>query len=422
MAIGSPKIGLLGAVFLVVANMMGTGIFTTTGFLVADMPSRTWVMVAWMIGGGVALLGSLCYGDLIRQWPASGGEYLFLSQSLHPSLGYVAGWLSLLVGFSAPVAAACHAAGSYLQPWLWGVDERWVGTSCLVLFSFFHGKGLRWGGHLQNGLVLLKLIILVLCVIWVIPRMPEIETGPTWEFELDTFSVSLVWIYFSYCGWNAAVYLAGEIARPTQTVPIALILGTLIVIIFYLALNLIFLWAGPLEYIAGKENIATITFESLGGPILGKVLTLAIVIALLTSVSAMTMAGPRVYAQMAEDGYLPEIFTPAKQPGWTNILLQGVLALLMLWIPSFQGLIAYMGFTLGIGASLSIIGLMKRKRQHPKTCQVTGWPWVPGAFLMVVSWVTLFSIWREPIPSLFGILTLLIGWLVWWCQRSPHST
>lgn len=124
MAIGSPKIGLLGAVFLVVANMMGTGIFTTTGFLVADMPSRTWVMVAWMIGGGVALLGSLCYGDLIRQWPASGGEYLFLSQSLHPSLGYVAGWLSLLVGFSAPVAAACHAAGSYLQPWLWGVDER----------------------------------------------------------------------------------------------------------------------------------------------------------------------------------------------------------------------------------------------------------------------------------------------------------
>ena len=162
----SSKIGLTGAVALVIANMMGTGIFTTTGFLVEEMPSRAMVLLAWALGGGLALLGAICYGDLVRQWPESGGEYLFLSRALHPSMGYVAGWVSLFVGFSAPTAAAAYAAGAYARADGFEPDPRWMGTFWIVLFSLCHGKGIGMGTRIQNALVLLKLILLLGVMTW----------------------------------------------------------------------------------------------------------------------------------------------------------------------------------------------------------------------------------------------------------------
>ncbi len=265
----SSKIGLTGAVALVIANMMGTGIFTTTGFLVEEMPSRATVLLAWALGGGLALLGAICYGDLVRQWPESGGEYLFLSRALHPSMGYVAGWVSLFVGFSAPTAAAAYAAGAYARADGLEPDPRWMGTFWIVLFSLCHGKGIGMGTRIQNALVLLKLILLLGVMTWAWTKMEVPEISQKEPVELSTFSVSLVWIYFSYCGWNAAVYIASEVRDPRRQLPVALVAGTLLVTFFYVALNALFLWGVPLDVLAGRENVARVVFDYLGGSSLG---------------------------------------------------------------------------------------------------------------------------------------------------------
>ena len=292
-------------------------------------------------------------------------------------MGYVAGWVSLFVGFSAPTAAAAYAAvlarADGFEP-----DPRWMGHFWIVLFSLCHGKGIGMGARIQNALVLLKLILLLGVMTWAWTKMEVPEMSQKEPVELSTFSVSLVWIYFSYCGWNAAVYIASEVRDPRRQLPFALVAGTLLVTFFYVALNALFLWGVPLDVLAGRENVARVAFDYLGEVLFGSMVSFVVLMALLSSISSMTMAGPRVYAKMASDGYLPLWFAKASAPGWACVWLQGGLAISMLWLPTFKQLLSYMGFTLGISASLSILGLTRHKIRYPETIRVTGWPWIPA--------------------------------------------
>ena len=415
------KVGLIGATALVVANMIGTGIFTSTGYQIADMPSRSIILLAWLVGGGMALLGALCYGALARQLPESGGEYFFLSKTIHPSVGYISGWISLLVGFSAPIAAAAYGTGVYCQEWLQGVDPKWIGTVAVLLLGILHGIGVREGVMVQNLVVVFKIVMLIGFIGWSLLHLPSPEQVPAWDPDWGTFSVSLVWIYFAYSGWNAAVYIGGEVRDPDRNLPRAMTFGTIIVVVLYLALNGVFLWSGSFESMAGREDVARVAAESIGGQGLAQWVTLIILVSLMTSISAMLMAGPRVYAKMAEDGYLPCWMKSAQPPGWGNISLQIFVALLLLWIPTFKDLLAYIGFTLGIGTALTVLGLVKLKMKVHPNLNVPGWPVVPLLFLVMVLWVTVFSIWRQPVPSLYGVLTLLIGWVAWWFHRRGET-
>ena len=415
------KVGLIGATALVVANMIGTGIFTSTGYQIADMPSRSIILLAWLVGGGMALLGALCYGALARQLPESGGEYFFLSKTIHPSVGYISGWISLLVGFSAPIAAAAYGTGVYCQEWLQGVDPKWIGTVAVLLLGILHGIGVREGVMVQNLVVVFKIVMLIGFIGWSLLHLPSPEQVPAWDPDWGTFSVSLVWIYFAYSGWNAAVYIGGEVRDPDRNLPRAMTFGTIIVVVLYLALNGVFLWSGSLESMAGREDVARVAAESIGGQGLAQWVTLIILVSLMTSISAMLMAGPRVYAKMAEDGYLPRWMKSAQPPGWGNISLQIFVALLLLWIPTFKDLLAYIGFTLGIGTALTVLGLVKLKMKVHPNLNVPGWPIVPLLFLVMVLWVTVFSIWRQPVPSLYGVLTLLVGWVAWWFHRRGET-
>jgi len=415
------KVGLIGATALVVANMIGTGIFTSTGYQIADMPSRSIILLAWLVGGGMALLGALCYGALARQLPESGGEYFFLSKTIHPSVGYISGWISLLVGFSAPIAAAAYGTGVYCQEWLQGVDPKWIGTVAVLLLGILHGIGVREGVMVQNLVVVFKIVMLIGFIGWSLLHLPSPEQVPAWDPDWGTFSVSLVWIYFAYSGWNAAVYIGGEVRDPDRNLPRAMTFGTIIVVVLYLALNGVFLWSGSLESMAGREDVARVAAESIGGQGLAQWVTLIILVSLMTSISAMLMAGPRVYAKMAEDGYLPCWMKSAQPPGWGNISLQIFVALLLLWIPTFKDLLAYIGFTLGIGTALTVLGLVKLKMKVHPNLNVPGWPVVPLLFLVMVLWVTVFSIWRQPVPSLYGVLTLLVGWVAWWFHRRGET-
>lgn len=411
----------MSASALVVASMIGTGVFTTSGFLLADLHSPWLVLAAWAVGGAIATLGALSYGALARRIPESGGEYLFLSRTLHPAAGYVAGWVSLLVGFSAPVAAAAFAFGAYTRDWLPAWPPQMSGTLLVIAFSLLHAAHVRRGAWVQNVAVLLKVVLIVVFVGFAFSRLPNAIEPAAGPITLSTFGVSLVWISFSYSGWNAAIYIAGEVHDPERNLPRALLVGTALVTILYLALNAVFVFAAPQDALAGKLEIGRIAAEHLGGPALANAVAALVALTLVSSVSSMVMAGPRVYARMAADGCLPRWLQASDAPPRAAIFFQGLIALVMLWTTTYESLLTYIGFTLGLSTAATVVGLMRLRRREGKQLPVPGWPWVPTLFLICVLWTTVFSISRRPIESLLGLATLGVGWLAWRFSRKPET-
>jgi APA family basic amino acid/polyamine antiporter len=415
------QLGLTTATALVVANMIGSGVFTTSGFLLGDLGSPGRVLAAWAVGGLIALLGALSYSALAREIPESGGEYLFLARTLHPAAGYLAGWVSLLVGFSAPLAAVAMAFGEYTKAWLPGWHPKVTGTVLLVLFAMVHAVHVQRGAWIQNATVIVKLILIGVFLGFGFSRLqPPVELAAG-DFSFGTFAVSLVWVSFSYFGWNAAVYVGGEIRDPERTMPRAMLWGTLLVTALYLALNAVFVYSAPRALLAGKLDVGRIAAEALGGRAWADGITVIVALALITSVSAMVMAGPRVYARMAADGYLPRWLAPTDGPPRNAIALQLALALVLLWSAAFESLLTYIGFTLNLCTAATVVGLIRLRRKAGDRLRVTGWPWVPGLFLAFVAWMTVFTVARRPWESAVGLGTLAIGWLAWRWSRVASS-
>ncbi len=299
------QLGLVSATALVVASMVGSGVFTTSGILLADLHSPSLVLAAWLAGGVIAVLGALCYGALARSYPESGGEYIFLARTLHPAAGYLAGWVSLLVGFSAPLAAVALAFGEYLREGLSFSTPRLTGSCLLLAFTAVHAIHVQRGAWVQNFAVLIKLLLIVLLVGLACARLEPAPQPQGEHVPIAAFAVSLVRVSFSYSGWNAAIYIAGEVRDPGRNLPRAMAVGAGLVTLLYVALNTVFVYAAPVEALTGKIDVARIAAESLGGASLASLVTALITLALATSASSMLMAGPRVYARMADDGYVP---------------------------------------------------------------------------------------------------------------------
>ncbi len=406
-------LGFGSATALVIASMLGTGIFTTSGFLLADLGSPRLVLLAWVLGGGVAMLGALSYGALARHIPESGGEYLFLSHTLHPAAGYVAGWVSLLVGFSAPLAAAASAFGQYTGDWIPGGSPALTGTVLLVLVSAVHAWHVGRGATAQNLAVWVKVLLLALFIGFGVTRIPGMPTTPSAPVSTSTFAMSLVWISFSYAGWNAVIYLGGEVRHPERNIPLSLVTGTLLVTVLYVAINAVFLLAVPGDVIAGQLEVGRLVARHLGGRGWAEGATLLIALALLTSVSSLVMTGPRVYARIANDGYLPAWMEQHAGPPRAAIVFQLAVALAMLWTSTYQSLLSFIGFTLGLSTAATVCGLMVERVRRGPALAVPGWPWVPGVFVLAVLGMTFLSVARAPLPSLAGVAVLGLGWLLW---------
>lgn len=407
------QLGGWSATALVVASMIGTGVFTTSGFLLKDLGSPWLVLAAWLVGGVVAAFGALSYGALARRIPESGGEFLFLARTIHPAAGFVAGWISLLVGFSAPLAAAAYGLGSYAAPWLAGFDPRISGTAAIVAFAVIHAVGVRLGSSVQDWVVGVK-IVLILGFILVGGSRIEAPAGPSPPpAGLGAFLVSLVWVSFSYSGWNAAVYLGGEVRDPERWLPRSLLIGTAITTLLYLGLNGVFVLAVSPEKLAGQLDVGRIAAEALGGQKLADAVTGIILIALLTSVSSLIMAGPRVYAQMAADRCLPEFLSVAAGPPRAAIALQTLLAVGMLWTATYDALLTYIGFTLGLSTALTVAGLCRLRFREGPRLRVPGWPFIPVAFILAVAAMTSAVIVLRPIAAVWGGATILLGAGLW---------
>jgi APA family basic amino acid/polyamine antiporter len=410
-------LGLISATALIIASMIGTGVFTTSGFLLADLGSRWAVLAVWAVGGLVALLGALSYGALARRMPESGGEYFFLARTLHPAAGYVAGWISLLVGFSAPLAAAAVGFGEYTKSWWPDVAPRVTGTALLAIFAGVHAIQVQRGAWVQNAAVLLKLALLFVFLSFGAAHLtglgPEPDSPPA---PLGAFGLALVWVSFSYSGWNAAVYLGGEIRDPERNLPRSLVLGTLVVTILYLALNAVFVFSAPVSQLSGQLQVGRIAASALGGPRWAEAVTALVALALVTSVSSLVMTGPRVYARMAADGFLPRWLNIGGGPPRGGIALQVTVALVMLWTATYESLLTYIGFTLSLSTAASVVGLMVLRRREGPLLRVPGWPWVPGAFVVVVLAMTALALQLRPVASLAGLATIGLGWLGWAVQ------
>jgi APA family basic amino acid/polyamine antiporter len=420
----SRRLETRSAAALVVANMVGAGVFTTSGYALADLDRRA-VLAAWLVGGLLATLGCLSYGALGRRFPHSGGEYELLRRTVHPAAGFLAGWVSLLAGFTAPIAFAAAAFGRYLGPGLGlpGSPEL-LGTVAILVAGVMHLGGLRVGSRVQDAVVGIKVLLIVALIVGgavVIGGRAEVTAAAAVapDFSWPAFAVTCVWVSFAYSGWNAASYVAGEIVDAERALPRALLLGTLVTAALYLGLNAVFVFAAPVDQLAGRAEVGLVAAEALAGPWLGRAVTLVVALALFTSIMAMTMAGPRVYARMAADGGLPRALASGldHRPA---ILLQIGLALLMLWTSTFDGLMTFIGWTLSVSSAATVVGLiLVRRREGAKAVPVPGWPFVPVVYVAATLAIAAFSFAREPVAAGWGIAVLLCGTLAYRLKNRP---
>lgn len=414
-------LGPFSAAALVVANTVGVGVFTTSGFALADLGSPGRVLLAWLVGGVVAACGAWCYAAIATALPESGGEYTFLARTVHPLAGFLAGWVSLLAGFTGPIAAAALGLAAYVAPVIGRpAGDPWIGTAGILLAVGLHGLRAAPGVRAQDVAVAVKLLLVTgFCLLgaW---QLVGSDTGggslpgaPV-DFPWTTFGMTLVWVSFSYSGWNAAVYVGGEVRDPTRSLRRALLLGTGVIVLVYLGLNAVFVHAAPVGELAGQAEIGAAAARALGGPGLERAVRVVVALALWTSVSAMVMAGPRVAVAMARDGLLPRPLGRGDPPV-AALLLQAGLAILVVWLSDLAELLGTLGMTLGLCAVATVFGGLRHARRAG-----TAGPgvWIPAALFGAATLATSAALAvQQPRSAALSVGLLAAGLPAWWLLR-----
>jgi len=436
------EVVLFSATVLVVANMVGTGIFTTSGFIIQELQNPQSLLLCWLVGGIFALCGALSYGELGAMFPRAGGEYVYLRESFGKWMGFLSGWISLIVGFSAPIAAAAIAFAAYffhalqLAPSakitlaVFGINigaispSGMVAVAAIIAFSLVHYHSLLVGSRVQNGLTLFKIGLVVTFVVAGLCFGNGSVSNFSHGLDIssvfqDKFAISLIFVSFAYSGWNAAAYLGGEIERPNRNIPLALFTGTFFVMCLYLLLNVVYIYALPVKEMSGVLEVGTKSAISLFGGDMSKYFSGAIAIGLLSVLSAMIMAGPRVYYAMSRDGVFFGLFgkvNKARRTPAHSIFLQASIAIIMVITASFDKLLLYIGFTLSLFAMLTVAGMVRLRIRQPAlttSYRTPGYPLTPLLFILGNLWIIYFSIRSRPITSLFGLGTIGLGIVVY---------
>ncbi|HVX95038.1 MAG TPA: amino acid permease [Polyangia bacterium] len=416
------------ALALVVASMIGTGVFTTAGFMLGALGSPRAVLAIWVIAGALALSGAAVYAELGAMMPRAGGEYVYLSRAFHPALGFLSGWIALLVGFAAPTAAGALAFGRYLQALAPGVSVRGAAFALVALTTALHARDVRRAGAVQAAVTGLVVVVIVVFVGAALASgradWTRVAAGTGSSGSGGALAVSLVYAAYSYFGWNGAAYVAGEIRDPHRTLPRALVGGAALVTALYVALNAVFLAAAPAPALANQVEVAHVAARALFGDRGGTLLTALVALALAGSVSALSMSGPRVVQAMADDGVFFRALgrTNARGAPSNAVLLQGVLAALGIATATFEPLLVYAGFTLSLSAAATVAGAFVLRRREPEAHRphrALAWPWSGVAFLALSAFMTVLAIRERPLESLAGGATLALGGAAWalWRRR-----
>lgn len=426
--LNTQKIGFATAISLVIANMIGTGVFTSLGFQVLDIESGFAIMMLWIVGGILSLCGALTYGEIGSAFPQSGGEYNYLSKLYHPSVGFLSGWVSVTVGFAAPVAAASTALGLYVNKIYDSVNPQILAVSVILLLTIVHSINLKLGSAVQRAFTLIKVVIIVMFVGFGFFHHPEhsVSFSPTSEsfsqMMSSAFAVSLVFVTYAYSGWNAAAYIAGDLREPQKNLPKALIWGTLIVMVIYTALNFIFLYSVPINELKGVVEVGYLSANKIFGSDLGRFMSLVIALLLVSTVSAMILAGPRVMHAMGNDIRQLKIFSTSNKNNvpYVAVIFQSVISIVLVLTSSFESLITYVGFTLNLFTFLTVFGIfiLRAKHKDIQTAYKTPlYPIPPILFLLISGWILFFIFKNKTMESLFGLGTVAFGFLVYWISE-----
>ncbi len=421
-------IGWRSAAALVVANMIGTGAFTTLGVQLEWISNGPALLLLWGVGGLVAWCGAVSYAELGVRMPKSGGEAHFLAEIFHPVLGFLSGWVSLTVGFAAAVALSAMAVGSYLGGWL-GCSPVWIAAASIVGLSAAHCLGTRQSSLLQNTLTGVKLL-LVLALGLAGTLLPATSPGGgqvDWSLAGLTAAwspgagVAMISVFYAFSGWNAAAYIVGEIRQPGRNLPRALIYGTLLVSGLFLLLQYGFLKQAGTAALMGQIDVARIAAAAMFGEAAGEVVSLLIGVLLLTGISAMIWIGPRVVMAMGKGHEIWRVFGKTSRRGipLRATWLQGGISLFLVFTASFERVLLYSGFVLQCFTFLAVVGLLViRARTQVRSAYVAPWYPVPQlVFLAFSAWSLGYLLVHQPVESLLGLLNVVAGLVAYYLDR-----
>lgn len=421
------RIGATTGVAIVVANMIGTGAFTSLGFQVAELQSPLLILSLWVLGGILALAGAFSFVETGTVIQKSGGEYTFLSELYAPFMGYLAGWVSLTVGFAAPVALSALAVIAYF-PYL-SIDPVWGSISLIAVISLIHSFSLQSSALFQNVSTLLKLLFVLVLIGVELAQPAAFEVSlladyDTREFFSSAFVIALIYVSYSYSGWNAAVYILEEFKDVKKSLSFALIGGTLIVTLLYTLLQYVFLKHIPLSELSGKIDIGAIAATKLLGTHIGNYFSLGISLLLISSVSAMVWVGPRVTASMARDHKMWRIFgNETDQIPIKAIWLQFSITALLLITGTFEQILIYCGFLLTLSSMLTVMGIFVLRIRHRflyRSLDVLKSPLFPLMqiiYILFAAAILVFAFIERPYEALLGSTNLLLGSALWYANR-----
>jgi basic amino acid/polyamine antiporter, APA family len=417
-------VSVLVATAIVVADMVGVGVFTSLGFQVKDIPSGFSILLLWTVGGVVALCGVFSYSELGAMFPRSSGEYNFLGRAYHPAFGFLAGFVSATVGFAAPVALAAMAFGEYGKSVFPDAPPLALAIGVVWLVSLVQLTGVRHSSTFQLIATILKVLLIVAFLVsgFVIGTPQPVSFAPSSSdfsyIASAPFAISLVFVMYSFSGWNAATYIIGEVHQPERNVPRAMLTGTLIVLVLYVALNAVFLHTAPIGELAGQLDVARISGSHIFGGFGGRIVGAMICFGLISSISAMMWIGPRVMMTMGEDIPILWVFSVRSTGGAPAyaILFQLVVATLMLFTRSFEAVLDFIQFSLLFCSFFTVLGVIKLRftqPELPRPYRAWGYPVTPVVFLLVTGFMMYYLLTQRPLQSAFGILIMLSGLLIY---------
>lgn len=416
------KIGFYTAISLVIANMVGTGVFTSLGFQLEGIHSTFSILMLWLIGGLISFCGALVYGELGTALPRSGGEYVYLTKLIHPSVGFLSGWVSATVGFAAPVGLASIALGSYVHKIFPQVSITACALTVVAGITVLHATNLRLGSSFQKIFTTLKIIVIAAFVvagfIYTPPHAITVAPQPfSWqEISSKYFAISLIYVSYAYSGWNAAAYIVGEMKDPKKNLPRALLIGTGLVTLIYLLLNYVFLYSAPISELTGVLEVGHVSAIHIFGDTVGRLMSIFIAFLLISTISAMIMAGPRIIKSMAEDLSLHALAkTNKNNVPYVAVITQSFITVLFVIFCPFESLLTFTGFSLTIFTFLTVLSLfILRARYKIATSYKTwGYPVTPILFLAFNGYILYNALSEKPVESLYGLINVGLGLVLW---------
>jgi APA family basic amino acid/polyamine antiporter len=420
------KIGLVTTSAFVIANMVGTGVFTSLGFQLVGTSNIIAVMLLWILGGILALCGALVYSELGAAMPRSGGEYHYLSKIYHPWMGFLSGWVSITVGFAAPVALAAMALGNYTSRVMPSVSPEPIALGVVFALTLIHAYDVKFGGNFQNVFTSFKIILILVfiaCGFLITPHFQDLSgVFKTFSFNdllKPEFAVSLVWVSYAFSGWNASAYIASEIKNPQQTIPKSLLISTLIVTVLYFFLNFIFLLTAPVAELQNQVEVGYISATKIFGSTGGSMMAMLISVLLISTISSMIFVGPRVSQVMGEDIAILRFLSKKSKRGTPvyALIVQFCISFVLIITSTFESVLTYAGFTLNLFTFMTVLGVFVHRykfKNADRPYKTWGYPVVPIFFLAVTLWILIYLIYQKPYESLMGFLTLFSGSVFYW--------